>query len=181
MLIKKIFIYWQIIKNLPVEPIVHTAIGVVHEFQSRGVSKLLLHTAPLLLTQTSHAIGSEPGYDDVEHSNNVIWCTRGFFVVLKTVLIIKLYRKLNKIFIFCIFCTFLLLKLLHNRLYDVFRVILVNGLFYTSIECPCLSQLLSKLKELNKKKNLLKKFSRIKKNKTDIFIHLIKEIFLLLQ
>ncbi len=66
---------------LPVEPTAHTAIGVTHESQSRGVNKLLLHTAPLLFTQTSHESGSEPGYDDDEHSNNVMWCTIDFFVL----------------------------------------------------------------------------------------------------
>lgn len=66
---------------LPVEPTAQTAIGVTHESQSRGVSKLLLQTAPLLFTQTSHESGSEPGYDDDEHSNNVIWCTIDFCVL----------------------------------------------------------------------------------------------------
>lgn len=66
---------------LPVDPTAQTAIGVTHESQSRGVSKLLLQTAPLLFTQTSHESGSEPGYDDDEHSNNVMWCTIDFFVL----------------------------------------------------------------------------------------------------
>lgn len=51
---------------------VHTATGVMHASQSRGVNKLLLQTAPLLLTHMSHDNGSELGYADVEHSNNVI-------------------------------------------------------------------------------------------------------------
>lgn len=59
--------------HIPEEPTAHTAIGVIHESQSLGVSKLLLQTAPLLFTHTSHDNGSAPGYDDVEHSNNVIW------------------------------------------------------------------------------------------------------------
>lgn len=57
---------------LPVELIVQTATGVIQASQSRGVNKLLLHTVPLLFTQISHESGSELGYDDVEHSNNVI-------------------------------------------------------------------------------------------------------------
>lgn len=67
---------------LPVDPTAHTATGVMHESQSLGVNKLLLHTAPLLFTQTSQEDGSEPGYDDVEHSNSVIWCTNGFLLLL---------------------------------------------------------------------------------------------------
>lgn len=63
---------------LPVEPTAQTAIGVTHESQSRGVSKLLLQTAPLLFTQTSHESESEPGYDCDEHSNSVIWWTIDF-------------------------------------------------------------------------------------------------------
>lgn len=59
-------------KRKPVDPIDHTATGVMHESQSRGVNKLLLQTAPLLFTQTSHEAGSEPGYDFVEHSNKVM-------------------------------------------------------------------------------------------------------------
>lgn len=51
---------------------VHTATGVMHASQSLGVNKLLLQTAPLLLTQISHEIGSELGYEDVEHSKSVI-------------------------------------------------------------------------------------------------------------
>lgn len=60
------------LQALPVELMVQTATGVIHASQSRGVNKLLLQTAPLLLTQISHDIGSELGYDDVEHSNSVI-------------------------------------------------------------------------------------------------------------
>lgn len=57
---------------IPVEPMDQTATGVIHESQSRGVNKLLLQTAPLLLTHTSHEAGSDPGYDLVEHSKSVI-------------------------------------------------------------------------------------------------------------
>lgn len=38
-----------------------TATGVEHESQSRGVNELLLHTVPVLLTQTSHEAAFEPG------------------------------------------------------------------------------------------------------------------------
>lgn len=58
--------------RLPDELTAHEAIGVMHESQSRGVSKLLLHTAPLLFTQTSQEVGSAPGYDEAEHSNSVM-------------------------------------------------------------------------------------------------------------
>lgn len=79
----KLYLIWDLIMAcLPVELIVHTATGVIHASQSRGVSKLLLHTAPLLFTQISHDIGSELGYADVEHSNKVIWWTNGLFVWL---------------------------------------------------------------------------------------------------
>lgn len=60
-----------------------TATGFMQESQSRGVKRLLLHTAPLLFTHTSHEEESGPGYEDMEHSNKVMWCTRGFFVLLK--------------------------------------------------------------------------------------------------
>lgn len=61
-----------------------TATGLIHESQSRGVNKLLLHTAPLLFTQTSQEDDeSGPGYEDWEHSNRVMWCTSGFFVLLQ--------------------------------------------------------------------------------------------------
>lgn len=61
-----------------------TATGLMQESQSRGVNKLLLQTAPLLFTHTSHEEESGPdGYDDMEHSNKVMWCTSGFFVLLQ--------------------------------------------------------------------------------------------------
>lgn len=67
----------------PVAPMAQTATGLMHESQSRGVSKLLLHTAPLLFTHTSHEEESGPGYEDMEHSKRVMWCTRGLCVLLK--------------------------------------------------------------------------------------------------
>lgn len=69
-------------RNWPVAPMAHTATGLMQESQSRGVSKLLLHTAPLLFTHTSQEEESGPGYDDMEHSNKVMWCTRGLCVLL---------------------------------------------------------------------------------------------------
>ena len=69
---KFFFCFQFILLDQPEEPIDHTATGVMHASQSRGVNKLLLQTAPLLLTQTSQEAGSEPGYDFVEHSNSVI-------------------------------------------------------------------------------------------------------------
>lgn len=66
----------------PDELTAHEAIGVTHESQSRGVSRLLLHTAPLLFTHTSHELGSAPGYDEAAHSNSVMWCTIELWVAL---------------------------------------------------------------------------------------------------
>lgn len=86
---------------LPVELIVHTATGVMQASQSRGVNKLLLHTAPLLLTQISHAIGSELGYADVEHSNSVIWCTNGLFVWLKREIFVFVFFIYHHLLLAC--------------------------------------------------------------------------------
>lgn len=54
-------IFAFLFQKLPVEPIDQTATGVIQASQSRGVSKLLLQTAPLLFTQTFHEAGSDPG------------------------------------------------------------------------------------------------------------------------
>lgn len=59
-------------RNCPDDPTPHDATGVIHESQSLGVNILLLQTAPLLLTQTSHDDESEPGKEEILHSNNVI-------------------------------------------------------------------------------------------------------------
>lgn len=48
-------------KNCPDDPMDQTATGVEQESQSRGVKELLLHTVPVLLTQTSQEPESEPG------------------------------------------------------------------------------------------------------------------------
>lgn len=82
--LKNVFFVWKYgQQSVPVELIVHTATGVMHASQSRGVNKLLLQTAPLLFTQISQDNGSELGYAEDEHSNSVIWWTNGFFVWLK--------------------------------------------------------------------------------------------------
>lgn len=79
----RIVIMMMMMMDVPVAPTAHTATGVMQESQSRGVNKLLLHTAPSLFTQTSQDAESEPGYEETEHSNSVMWCTSGFFEVLQ--------------------------------------------------------------------------------------------------
>lgn len=93
-----IIAFMKNINIIPVELMVHTATGVMQASQSRGVNRLLLHTAPLLFTQISHDNGSEVGYAEVEHSKSVIWWTNGFFVWLKIIFeSINAFKKMYRI------------------------------------------------------------------------------------